>query len=569
MVAVFCTSGLSVTQIGGLDRDPLSEIRGEQLRDVSISVKEKEKAAESTERRKTAEEQRSEGLTPETNPEMMEEKITAGLDVDKEYEQGSEERPTPQTFSKILGEEPKIEEFSVAEMKGDEVERREETNEESKTVKEILTDNTKTWETIKTLDSRNTRIQEKEKDDETLVKPRQEMEEEEKESKLVAGINLHQETRGGAHEGGEKTANQENVEEKRGNEEREKREKEAENIKNAKHNELAEREKEDHIVVSNLTPPFSTTQLGGEFKIPATIQIITRSQNPPSSHHHHKVPPSLLVIPTQVPSVSLHPPIPHGKVSHHSSVTLPNPTTLNHMSDSTVAPGEVRSVLRLEDLLTEVLQSPGHHLKQNEFEGRASPNLEEVMVENILSKPAQKELQTTREINTDVQPKQAEFIPKVQAATPKPTRVKFITKDLKTKESNSTLKPNENNPTAKLVEFTLKTNMTQPTGKPKTGKRMENDMKLTVKQNKASPPQPQLTKPSAKTQLTTAKTPSMKQRKINRSSKNKKTNKSKEKKRKKDNRTQKLSEKKEVITPTHFPYFMDDYCPPECACYGR
>ncbi|KAK2859026.1 hypothetical protein Q5P01_003646 [Channa striata] len=42
--------------------------------------------------------------------------------------------------------------------------------------------------------------------------------------------------------------------------------------------------------------------------------------------------------------------------------------------------------------------------------------------------------------------------------------------------------------------------------------------------------------------------------------------------RKKDNKTQKPSEKKErVSTPTSmpFPYFMDNYCPPECACYGR
>ncbi|TDG96645.1 hypothetical protein EPR50_G00230940 [Perca flavescens] len=39
---------------------------------------------------------------------------------------------------------------------------------------------------------------------------------------------------------------------------------------------------------------------------------------------------------------------------------------------------------------------------------------------------------------------------------------------------------------------------------------------------------------------------------------------------KKDNKTQKPSEKKKKgITPTHFPYFKDDYCPPECACYGR
>uniref|UniRef100_A0A4W6E7H6 Wu:fc23c09 n=1 Tax=Lates calcarifer TaxID=8187 RepID=A0A4W6E7H6_LATCA len=112
--------------------------------------------------------------------------------------------------------------------------------------------------------------------------------------------------------------------------------------------------------------------------------------------------------------------------------------------------------------------------------------------------------------------------------------------------------------------------MTQPTDKPKTVKLVENDTKLAAKQNKTFPPQPQLTRPSAKSQLTTANTPLTKPRKINRSSKNKTIRKTKEKKRKKDNKTQKPSKrKKEVTTSAYFPYFTDNYCPPECACYGR
>lgn len=552
-------------------------MRSEQLRDVSISVEEKEKAAE---RRKTEVEQRSEGLTPETNPEKRkEEKFTAGftgnigeiLESNQGYEKGSEESMTPETFSKILGEGTKRDEYALPDTvkdldadKADEVEGREdgpnvETNEESKTAKAALTDNTKTWETIKTVNSFSTWIQEKGKDGETLEelkesdqmdKLKQEIVEEERESKLVAGISLHEETREDAHEDGEKmlTVNQENVEEKGGNEERE-------SIKNASHNELVEREKEDHKVVSYLTPPLSTssTQLGKEFETPATIQ------NPPST-------------PTEVPPTSSHLSTPHAKVSPQffpPSVTRPNPTTIDHISVSTVVPDEVKSVLLLEDLLTEVLQSPGHHLKRNELEVKASPDLEDVMVKNIMFKPARKEIQTTREINTVVQPKEAEFIPKVQAATRKPTEAKFIPKDLKTKEPNPAPKSNENNPTAKPVRLTLKPNMTQPTGKPKTVKVMENDTKHTVRRTKASRPQPQLTKPAAKPQLTTAKTPSMRPTKINRSGKNKTIKKSKEKKRKKDNKTQKPSENKKVITPTHFPYFKDNYCPPECACYGR
>ncbi|XP_076577763.1 podocan [Chaetodon auriga] len=231
---------------------------------------------------------------------------------------------------------------------------------------------------------------------------------------------------------------------------------------------------------------------------------------------------------------------------------LPNPTAINPISASTVAADEVRSVSLLEGLLTEVLQSPGRHLKRNELEVKTSPILEDVMVKSMLFKSAQK-LQTTTEISTEP-PKEAEFVPRVRAATP-------------TKEANSTLKSNENNPTAKLVEYMQEPNITQPAGKPATAKLMENNTIVVVKRNKASP-HPQLTKASPKTQLTPAKTPSGRPIKINKSSKNKTIKTSKEKKRKKDNKTKRPSEKKEV-TPTYFPYFMDNYCPPECACYGR
>ncbi|XP_035852233.1 extracellular matrix protein 2 [Sander lucioperca] len=496
--------GLTVTQIAGLDRDHQSDMRSEQLRDVSISVEEKENAAESTEGKKTEEEQRREGLTQTKTEEFSVADIVTDLDTDREV--GRREHGL-----NLVIESEKTE-----------------SNEE--TVKAILTGNTKTWEAIKT-------------DDETdeQFKSKQEIVEEERESKLVAGISLHKGTRGENM----LTVNQENVEEKRGNEEREKIAEEGEMIKNANHSELV-REKEDHKVVSDLTPPLITSS------------TITQSQSPPEFPHpvhHHNVPPS----PTQV---SAHPPTPHNKVSPHfsPSVTLPNPTTINPISVSTGLPGEGRSVLLLEDLLTEVLQSPGHLLKQGELEVKGNPHLEDVMVRNVLFKPARKELQTSV-----VQPKyMTEFIPEVQVATPKPKEVKFITKDLK--EPNPTPKSNENNPTVEL-----KPNLTQPTGEPKTFKLMENDTKLAVKQNKASPPQPQQTKPSARPRMSSAKTPLMKPMKISRSSKNKTNKKSKEKKRKKDNKTQKPSEKKKMkgIMPTHFPYFEDDYCPPECVCYGR
>lgn len=57
-------------------------------------------------------------------------------------------------------------------------------------------------------------------------------------------------------------------------------------------------------------------------------------------------------------------------------------------------------------------------------------------------------------------------------------------------------------------------------------------------------------------------------KKQNRGSKSTKAAELKEK-RKVDNRTPKAPKREENLPPTHFPYFLDDYCPPECACYGR
>uniref|UniRef100_A0A8C2XR73 Wu:fc23c09 n=1 Tax=Cyclopterus lumpus TaxID=8103 RepID=A0A8C2XR73_CYCLU len=315
--------------------------------------------------------------------------------------------------------------------------------------------------------------------------------EEERESRLVAGIILHEATQGENI----LTSNQGNVKEKGGN-----------------------GGKEDHTVVSDLTPPLSTssTPLGEELMIPATIQIITQSQNPagsPPPVHHHNVPQS---------QVSSRPPSAYTTVSplfFPPSAAPPNPTALNHMSVSTELPGEA-----------------------NELEVKAGPVLEDVTVKNVLFKPARPELQTTV-----VQPKYVtEYIPKVQVAT-------FITREL-----NPMTKSNENNPTVGL-----KPSVTQP----KTVQLMENDTNLTARRNKASPPQPQLFKASAGPQLTTAKAPSTRPTKLNRSSQNKTIKKSKEKKRKRDNKTPK--KEKKGTRPTPFPYFKDNYCPPECACYGR
>nr|XP_019947768.1 PREDICTED: uncharacterized protein LOC109632776 isoform X1 [Paralichthys olivaceus] len=477
----------AMTQTTGLDRDHQSELRG-----IFISAVERGKR-----------EERSEGVSLETSPvrtpvrrEMtVVERGGDGLKTDRNqgYENGINERQTAS--------------------------------------------NTKNWLKVK---SHNTGTQEEEKSDETDVKfkqmekLRQEIVEEERASKLVAGISVYDVARGDARKD-EKIITAET----RGNKEREEQGKD---VKNAKNNELKERKREDYILV-----PLLRTAPAQVESVFAAINTLT--QIPPHRNHHNLSP---LVPVIQAPPLSSLPPTPYAKVS-------PPVDFIHNPSVSTVVPGEVRSVSPVEELRT-----PGYHLKQN-LEVKAGPDVEDETDRWL--EPAQKEAQ---EINTVVQP-ESEITPSVQEATLKPKEAEFITKDLSTKEQNHPPNSHENISTAKLVNFTHRPNMTQPTGKPGSDKLMENDTKLAVKQNKSSLSRPRVTEPSARPRLATAKTPSTRPTKINRSSKNKTGRKSKDKKRKKDNKTNKKpsERKKEVTAPTHFPYFLDNYCPPECACYGR
>ncbi|MEQ2266114.1 hypothetical protein XENORESO_018516 [Xenotaenia resolanae] len=119
-----------------------------------------------------------------------------------------------------------------------------------------------------------------------------------------------------------------------------------------------------------------------------------------------------------------------------------------------------------------------------------------------------------------------------------------------------------------MVHFTRTPSTTLIPSKPRTVTQMENDPIFTVKPNKVSPLQPQGTKSSAGLKLIPTTATSMMPRKTNRRSKNKKR--FKEKKRRKDDKTQKPQEwKKKIRAPTHFTYFLDDYCPPQCACNKR
>uniref|UniRef100_A0A3P8V3E3 Uncharacterized protein n=1 Tax=Cynoglossus semilaevis TaxID=244447 RepID=A0A3P8V3E3_CYNSE len=165
----------------------------------------------------------------------------------------------------------------------------------------------------------------------------------------------------------------------------------------------------------------------------------------------------------------------------------------------------------------------------------------------------------TQEINTNVPPKEA---------TQKPQDGQFISKNLSNTEPNPPAESNETiSTTTPWLEFTHNLNKTQLTNQAETLTMVEAESKLKVKQKKPSPTQPQLTKRAGRPQLKTDTTPAIRPMKINSVGKNKATVKQlEEKRRKKENKTQKTPQKKKQETrPTHFPYFMDNYCPPECV----
>ncbi|KAF7229230.1 asporin-like [Nothobranchius furzeri] len=117
-----------------------------------------------------------------------------------------------------------------------------------------------------------------------------------------------------------------------------------------------------------------------------------------------------------------------------------------------------------------------------------------------------------------------------------------------------------------MVTLSKEPNAEQTPAEPRSVQQMENDTTNPMEQNKIFPQQPQVTKTSADPRLTTATAPSPGPRKTNKGSKNR--TRKKQKKQTTDNKTQK-PQKEKKNTPVYFPFFKDDYCPPECACYGR
>lgn len=113
----------------------------------------------------------------------------------------------------------------------------------------------------------------------------------------------------------------------------------------------------------------------------------------------------------------------------------------------------------------------------------------------------------------------------------------------------------KNKISARTVHLTQEPVSTEALGEPRTLKQLESDTVYTKIHTMTSLLQ-QVTKKSDKPQLVSATTLSTKPTKTN--------------KRRKKNKTLNSPKGKRKTTPqTYFPYFKDDYCPPECACYGR
>lgn len=583
-LSLHCTTGLTFAQIDGWNSHDQSDLRNKELSDVFTSAEMRKNGAENiteestqmtkteeqrgerntsernptrelVEKVKTVKERRGDGLTSQIETEMEEnterETTTAGS-IEGLFVKKSDEGYTPETFltSSLLQEGTKREIYSVPDTaeyvdtdkevaskmreNGPSLDPASKTETHNESRRLIRTGGK--WkidhdhDAVIPEEANHNRIDVKVKRSDQIERLKQKMVEEEQEGELVAGIS-HQEKRRAAQtikEIGDK----------------EKGAKKSEDIAHAVYKELIE--KEDQVLINNIASPLSIFPAQVEN---ATIQIIIRSQNkPPASH----ISPSLPVTPTQIPPDSSHPPTLYTTDSFQSpSVNIHIPNSLSHITDLT--------------------ESLGGHLKQKEMEVKAGSVIEDVMAKNVLLKPAWKEVQTHRaedkgEINRVVQPYEGEFILLVQTATTQPNEAKFFTR-----EPNSTSKINAVL-SAEVPRLAHKSNTSasQSMGKYRNVELMENYTKLTGKQNKASSPQLQLNKSSAKPQLGTAKTPSPRPVKNNKQSKNKTIKKSKEKRRKKNNKTQKPpKKKKEILPPTQFPYFMDNYCPIECACYGR
>lgn len=188
----------------------------------------------------------------------------------------------------------------------------------------------------------------------------------------------------------------------------------------------------------------------------------------------------------------------------------PNPPSSRHhvisAPEGPASPASPGEVRSGSPVLTEARQQPGDGLSQH-----------------------------SEDVNRVSQAETYEFPNKKQTEAPKMPQVGSMADPLKAKGANFTKTSSGDKKVEKVEVRKLK---------PGWSPLRERVLKSTGKQNQTTPQQQ------------------------NRGSKHKNMNGSREKK-KMDNRTSNVPNRKQDTPPTHFPYFLDDYCPPECACYGR
>ncbi|XP_011489463.1 podocan-like isoform X1 [Oryzias latipes] len=152
-----------------------------------------------------------------------------------------------------------------------------------------------------------------------------------------------------------------------------------------------------------------------------------------------------------------------------------------------------------------------------------------------------------------------EFIFTVQEENPNEPEVTIT--NLRAKETKATQTPHQNEQGGKFVSSSWKL---KPNNTREKTKAIGVDSTHPGKPSRASSALTQINKPST----IPSTTPSSRTMQIDEEH-TKKTTK-KEKKRRKEDKTQKTpGRRNKSSTPTHFPDFMENYCPLECVCYGR
>lgn len=184
------------------------------------------------------------------------------------------------------------------------------------------------------------------------------------------------------------------------------------------------------------------------------------------------------------------------------------------------------SQIPLIQIITKTPDPPSSPRSPSEVPASAAPPGEESSFLAFLGLPSEK-------VNSVVQPEKDEIQPRTQTEAPKASQVAFTNQHWKA-EANFTGESSGNKRVEQVELWKTRA---------KTSLLEEGVFKSTEKQ-KLQQGKPQ-------------------------DGENRKKAAEPKEKRKMESRAPKVPKRKENFPPTRFPYFLDDYCPPECACYGR